>query len=347
MKRLAEVRQLALAALLGFSVAAAQAGTVSIDDQAGILGDSQSAIQTAAAKSPFPVRVLTRNNAASKDDLDHIVNEIGRANSKGIIVIGVDSKLRHLHVAANNAYLNSNDVTQAEKTAGAHFKNQKWGDGFSAAISELASKSASGQVTASSSRKVGSTAAVPATSSRGAVSQPQHSSGGGLPWGWIILGGIGLVIFMVVTKARRSAPDPRFYNGPVGSAPPPPPGGYPPGGYPQGGGYGPGYGAPPPSGGLGAVGGGLLGGLGGAVLGYELGKHSGGGHHDGGYSGGSGGGGGYDPGPGADYSSGSSDAGGFVSGSSDAGDFGGGGGGGGDFGGGGGDFGGGGSSGDF
>jgi hypothetical protein len=299
MGSVATIRHLALAALVA-TTALAQAGSVRIDDQANLLGSGRSQIESAALSSPFQIQVLTRSNSRSKAELDEIIDDIARGGRDGTLAMGVDSTLRHLHIAANNAYVDRAAVDDAQRLAGTHFKNQDWAAGFAAAIQQLSS-------VAMASRSGGTdrtqTAGVPATTGGGTrPTSPGGGGRGGLPWGLILLGIAAFFLFRMFRRRRTATAygpeDARYQNVPYDR------------GQDMRPGYDPRYTEPQRRSGLG----GLLGGLGGGMLGYHLGRRKGQSEKGGLGS----------PGGTSRGTTPRSDPGGFVSGSSDAGDFGGG-----------------------
>jgi len=302
---------LALLVATLFSAGLAQAGTLQVRDDAALLTSSdRSALQAAASRAPFDVRLLTSSTYPDQASFSRYVG--GQVSEPNMIVVGLDPVNHHtqVHFGTGTRIAQSN-WSAIERAGNTQFRDKHWVAGVTSIVDQA-------------SASVGTGSLAPASQGQ------SQSSGGG--WGiWIFLLVIGipiLVIVLIVAAVRRAA------RGVLGGG-----GGY-AGGY--GGGYGgpgPGYGGPGyggyNQGGMGPVGGGLIGaGLGG-VAGYELGKMAGererneygggGGSYDSGSSGGSNDGGG------------SFDAGGGGS-SWDSG------GGGGDSGGGGGDSGGGGGS---
>ena len=288
---------LALVALLSFvgiSHTAYAAGSVIVEDGANVLNRSN--IQSAVSGAPFNVIAITSNNASSKSAFDSTIDSRAR-NNNDAVVIGVDTTLKHAHVAANNAYIHSADANAAQNAATARFGSGDWTGGFTAAISQLRSAA----VANGSGRSNNNTSPITNTGTA-------QTASGGFPWpllcvGLLVIGGIAL--FMGRSRMSRGfnqqVPQQPFINqGP---------------GYPQQG-YGPGYNqgyGNQGGGGMGPLGGGIIGAAGGGFLGYELGKAAGereagnnGGFVNGNNSGNFG-----------------SDPGGFVSSDSNSGDFGG------------------------
>lgn len=262
-----------------------------------------------------------------------LVERSKATGAKGVFVL-ITRNPSHLQVAADAALRNRgfSNVQREEISKGliARFSQKEFDSGLQDTVANLERIA----LRLGEPRRITPAAAhqVPA-GQRAPVGAPAAGGGQGMGiLGWVILGGVVLLVFSVISAIIRSV----FGGGQAGPGP---------GGYPQGGGYAPGYGGGGYGGGYGGGGGffsNMMGGLAGAMAGNWLYNSMGGGHHSGQASAGDwtgGGGGNYiggdEPGAG-DFSGGDSSFGG--------GDFGGG-----DFGGGGGDFGGGdfGGGGDF
>lgn len=278
------------------------AGVLTFEDPLNLFSAADRSALTAQVKSlPFDVYIVTSNQYSNKTSFKtYIVNKTGATTT---LTIGISnrtdatSRLQTVVVDPGSAMgITATESTNIEEAAAVVLRtnSSQWSGAVTAAIN--AAKNAS-----------------------------SISSGAGSFVGFVIFGGILLVIVFLVIAARRRM-------GPRGVQPQYVQPQYPQPQYPQypqqpGYGLGPGY-YPPQQQQGGGIGNALLGG----VIGYEIGRALGGGNQGGwgggGNQGGWGGGGssdGNDAGSGADF----------------------GGGGGGDFGGGGGDFGGGGSGGDF
>ena len=303
------IRSTAVGVMITAFIAGATAGSVTFDDEADLFRNGKSQIESAALSAPFQVRAITRENSTSKAELDREVDNLARRAPSGTVVIGVDPGLRHLHIAANNAYVDAAAVDDAQRTAGSHFRNNDWVGGYAAAVSNLSQVALASRQGTTGNRNTASSPAVGGGTRTGSPSGGR-TGGGGIPWLMIILAIAAIFFVRRLFRRRQQAyagygqqpyqdpndprmSDPRYQGG----------AGYDPR-------YGPGY-EPQQRRGGGMLGG-LLGGLGGGMLGYNLGRRS---RQDDPNSGGGILGGG---------SSGSADSGGFVSGSSDSGDFGGG-----------------------
>src|SRR5579859_543607 len=250
-------------ALPGLTTPVRANSQVQIRDEANVLSaaDRQN-ITAAAQRAPFAVTVWTTTAYTNKT---LFINAVDALVGNDAVVLGVNTLhgFGFTHIAARaNTGLTTAENGQAESLANSNFNNEHWGAGFVAAINSL-------------------TAVVgPAPANNAPLPQPASTSGPGL-------GGLGLLfcllpIIVIVGLAIflrnrvmgnrggvTPAINPNYY---------PPQTGYGPGvnpNYPPPG-YGPGYGNPAPGSGIGGniVSGGI-GALGGGVIGYELGRHAG------------------------------------------------------------------------
>jgi hypothetical protein len=223
------------------------AGTLQIKDDENLLSSAdRSTLQSEAGAYPFAVRVLT--TSAHSGDFDHYVGE--QVGSPDMVVVGVDKEHRHTSVHFGTASrIAPSEFHAIEQAGNANFKS---GD-FRAGIEQILNraKDSVGSAPVNDTSHAGAPVPAPA---------PAQQTGGGFPYGWLVLGGLVFVAFLAMR---------RIFSGGNRTMYPPnmPPGG----GYGQGPGYGPGYGG----GGGSGLGSGILGaGLGG-LAGYELGKSMG------------------------------------------------------------------------
>ncbi len=234
---------LVLAALL--TTGSAFAGSLQVHDSAGLLtGSDRRAIESAAARCPFDVRVLTSTDYADQGAFSRYVG--AQVSEPNMIVVGVDPAHHHTQVHfGTGTRVAESQWSNIERAGNVDFRSARWAPGV-AAILDAASGAATDM------------ASVPARRSPG--------SGGGWPIGVVLLLVLGVVVAVgLAIRRAMSSGGPSYGPGPGGY------GGYGPG-YPGGGqGYapGPGYGG---GGGIGAVGGGLIGAGVGGLAGYELGK---------------------------------------------------------------------------
>ncbi len=263
-RRMVALVALAIAVLFALP---AIAGTLHTTDDAGVLTQSQLAtVRSRAQGYDFDVRLITSSSYTSKSDLGGYVHRF--VTEPNIVVIGLDPVHRHVSVHFGTGTRIADSEFSAIESAGvASFKDGDWAGGVVAILdrAEKAVGTGGGQRTSA----VGTSASTsPSTGSSGL---------GGFFWIIVIAAGAG-ILFWVVSRRRSSGPQPMGgYGGPpVGGYGGPPVGGY--GGPPVGG-----YGGPPVGPSYGGGGSGLgtniaAAGLGGLV-GYELGKEVGEGHH--------------------------------------------------------------------
>ncbi|HET6382150.1 MAG TPA: hypothetical protein VFJ58_02060 [Armatimonadota bacterium] len=252
---------LALTMLLFWPRAARAFSRVAIRDDAQILSPADvSSIQQTAQRLPFATTVWTTNTRfANRDAFIQAVNGLAGGDR---VVIAVQPVQRWSHVATRqNTNLSATQLRQAQMAANAQFGSHAWGAGFTAALNSLGQNAAAGPANYPVNR--GSLV------NNGYMRSPQPASGGfrGI-WILALIAG-AIILFMAV--ARRVMGGGAMGGGMMG-------GGmmnrtpFGPGMNPGGYGYGPGYNQgggvnPLVSGGLGALGGGLVG--------YELGKEAG------------------------------------------------------------------------
>jgi hypothetical protein len=283
--------------LLPFSSVFA-AGVLTFEDPLNLFSAADRSALTAQVKSlPFDVYIVTSNQYSNKTSFkSYIVNKTGATKT---LTIGIS---------------NRTDATSRLQTV---VVDPGSAMGITAAESTNIEEAAAVVLRTNSSQWSGAvTAAINAAKNASSI-----SSGAGSWIGFVIFGGIIVVIvFLVIAARRRMGPRPAQ---PVYAQPQYPQPQYPQQQYPQQPGYGPGPGYYPPQqqqgGGIGNA---LLGG----VIGYEIGRALGGGNQGGsGWGGGGsgwGGGGssdGNDAGSGADFGGGGGDFGG--GGDSGGGDF--------------------------
>jgi hypothetical protein len=253
LRRVAAAVALAVAVLFALP---ASAGALHTTDDAGALTPAQvAAVRSRAQGCDFDVRLIVSSSYASKSDLGAYVHRF--VTEPNLVVIGLDPVHRHVSVHFGTGTRIADSEFKAIESAGvASFKDSDWSGGV-VAILDRAEKA------------VGTTGG----GQRAPAGSVEPSSGDGhLSWTVIacIVGGLGLVVWLVARR-RSSGSPPGGYGGP-------PIGGY--GGPPIGGG---GYGGPPVGPSYGGGGSGIGGniasaGLGGLV-GYEIGKEVGEGHH--------------------------------------------------------------------
>jgi hypothetical protein len=256
-RRLVALVALAFAVLFALP---ASAGTLHTTDDAGVFTPSQLAtLRSRAQGDDFDVRLITSSSYASKSDLGGYVHRF--VTEPNIVVIGLDPTHHHVSVHFGTGTRIADSEFKAVESAGvASFKDSDWAGGVVAILdrAEKAVGTGGGQRTA------------PAGTNPGTSSSTGTSGFGGFFWIILLLGGVGL-LFWIVSRRRASGPPAMGgYGGP-------PIGGY--GGGPPVGGYG----GPPVGPSYGGGGSGIgsniaSAGLGGLV-GYELGKEVGEGHH--------------------------------------------------------------------
>jgi uncharacterized membrane protein YgcG len=256
MPRIPSIR-LTLLALFVFSAAAlafpapALAGTLEIRDESHVLTpDAAGRLRSTVASEPFDARLAFTSEYADAQDFSRYVGSL--IHKPDMIAVGIDPKHRHVEVHfGTGSGIARGEWSTIERAGNEAFHGGDWEAGATA-IFKTAARSVSGVAEAPL------TGREPGTS---AAQRPGVGSGAVLVLiALVVVGVIGLLTFL---GRRRAVGD---YGAGYGS-------GY---GSGYGPGYGPGpYGAPPPQGGMGPLGGGLIGaGLGG-LAGYELGKMEG------------------------------------------------------------------------
>jgi hypothetical protein len=262
-RRILALVVLAFAALFALP---ASAGALHTTDDAGVFTPAQLATVRSRAQSyDFDVRLITNSSYASKSDLGNYLHRL--VTEPNIVVLGLDPVHHHVSVHFGTGTRIADSEFKTIESAGfAQFKDSDWTGGVIATLDR-----AERAVGTGGGRR--STTSASPLSTRGG--EPSSGSGGfGVVLGIVIIAGILGLLFWAV--ARR-----RTYGGPPAAGYGPPVGGY----GPPVGGYGPpvaGYGPPGPS--YGGGGGSGIGsniasaGLGGLV-GYEIGKEVGEGHH--------------------------------------------------------------------
>jgi hypothetical protein len=249
LRRIVALVALAVAVLFALP---ASAGALHTTDDAGVLTPSQlAAVRSRAQGCDFDVRLITSSSYASKSDLGSYVHRF--VTEPNLVVIGLDPVHRHVSVHfGTGTRIPDSEFAAIESAGVASFKDSDWAGGV-VAILDRAEK------------------AVGAGGGRRAPAAGVEPSSGGGGFSWIVIacvvGGLGLVIWLVARR-RSSAPPGGGYGGP-------PVGGY--GGPPVGG-----YGMPPtgPSYGGGSGLGGNIASAGlGGLVGYEIGKEVAESHH--------------------------------------------------------------------
>jgi uncharacterized membrane protein YgcG len=234
---------LALALFLVFAAVSihrpAYAGALHIRDDAHVLSaDDAARLRSVVASAPFDARFVTSGDYPDSRDLSRYVGSL--VTEPNMVVVGLDPQHHHVQVHfGTGSHVSPAERPAVEQAGNEAFRRHDW-EGGAAAIFNVAARAVTGA----------SADPAPVVASRPALFGPG-----------LLLLLVGGAIAVGIYFARR-----RATVGPVGGPVYGPP--------PYGGGYGPGYGPgyPPPQGGMGPLGGGLLGaGLGG-LAGYELGK---------------------------------------------------------------------------
>ena len=263
--------------LLAFSLAAstALAGTLQLRDGASLFSpDDQTRLKSDAARRPFDVRILTTTDYADQDALNrYVASQLSEGN---MVVIGLDPTHRRtsVHFGTGTRIANT-EFPAIEQAGNSAFRQGNWHSGVDAILNQATSAVGTGAARGTERSPTRAADRAPAERSSG------FPFGSVLMLGLLLLGGIGLVTWLMRRRSAAASASPWTGRGAPGG----PLGGPPPGtpGY-GGAGYGGPGGYPPAGGGMGPMGGGLIGaGLGG-LAGYELGRameHNDESHHHG------------------------------------------------------------------
>jgi hypothetical protein len=231
-----------LAVLAALLVAGSSfAGTLQVRDSASLLTPAdRHAIESAAERYPFDVRVLTTTDYADQPSFSRYVG--AQVSAPDMVVVGIDPAHHHTQVHfGTGSRVDRSQWSSIERAGNPEFREGRWAAGVIAILDAASAATA------------------------GAPVGRQSSGSAGWIIGAVVVVAMGLfaivVVALLVRWAMRSAGSGYANPGP---------------GYGYGPGYGgPGYGPGPGYGGgqgIGPVGGGIIGaGLGG-VAGYELGK---------------------------------------------------------------------------
>ena len=223
----------------------ARAGTLQIRDEAHMLASGDAArLRTVVGEAPFDARLVFTTSYADRQELSRYVGSL--LTEPDMVAVGVDPQRHHVEVHfGTGSRIPSSAWPAIEHAGNDAFRSGDWEGGAAAIFREAGS--ATSVAGGGSARPGESPAPGPSVAGPGFVLL-------------IVVGivGAGLVVAFLLRRRGNSG-----MGGGAGTGY-----GAPYGGPPQG--YG--YGAGPPQGGMGAMGGGLIGaGLGG-LAGYELGK---------------------------------------------------------------------------
>lgn len=116
----------------------AHATTLTIEDNAQILGTDTAQIEGAAAKAPFRVVILTRNTVVSLAVLKDLVNIRASSEGENVVVIGIDNKLGYFAISDDKASLKKPDVDTALNAMLVTLKKEGWPRALVVGINSLA-----------------------------------------------------------------------------------------------------------------------------------------------------------------------------------------------------------------